>query len=129
MIFKDYYKILGFDTNRVSLEELKIAFRENAKQYHPDVNVENRMAEERFKDVNEAYRVLSDGTGRKKYDRKWYAYIGKRQRHEENNGEKESIFSDFSKMFFGDDVGVGVGATRYSESHKYSKEKTSNKRR
>ena len=112
MIFKDYYKILGFDTNRVSLEELKMAFRENAKQYHPDVNVENRMAEERFKDVNEAYRVLSSGAGRKKYDKKWYAYIGKRQKSEESKRDRESVFSDFSKMIFGDNLADNGRTTR-----------------
>ena len=104
MIFKDYYKILGFDTNRVSFEDLKIAFRDNAKQYHPDINVENRMAEERFKDINEAYRVLSNTAGRKKYDKKWYAYIGKRQKSEANKKDRESVFSDFSKMVFGDNT-------------------------
>jgi len=66
MIFKDYYKILGLETNRISMEELKIAFREQAKKYHPDVNGESTMAEERFKDINEAYRVLSNRSRKKK---------------------------------------------------------------
>ena len=60
MIFKDYYKILGIDTNKVTFEEIKQAYREQAKKYHPDVNVGNFRAEERFKDINEAYKVLSD---------------------------------------------------------------------
>ena len=60
MIFKDYYKILGFDTNKIASEEIKQAYREQAKKYHPDVNVGNSRAEERFKDINEAYKVLSD---------------------------------------------------------------------
>ena len=38
MIFKDYYKILGLETNKVSLDEIKIAYKEQAKKYHPDVN-------------------------------------------------------------------------------------------
>ena len=38
MIFKDYYKILGLETNKVSVEEIKIAYREQAKKYHPDLN-------------------------------------------------------------------------------------------
>ncbi len=38
MIFKDYYKILGFETNRVDIDEIKIAYREQAKKYHPDLN-------------------------------------------------------------------------------------------
>ncbi|MCL2355334.1 MAG: DnaJ domain-containing protein, partial [Oscillospiraceae bacterium] len=101
-----YYKILGFDTNRISLEQLKIAFREQAKQYHPDVNRKNRMAEERFKDINEAYRVLSNGTSKRKYDRKWHAYVGKRLRQEELKGEKGSVYSDFSRILFGENAGT-----------------------
>ena len=69
MIFKDYYKILGLDNNKVSIDEIKIAYREQAKKYHPDVNIGNKNAEERFKDINEAYKVLSDFTSKKKYDR------------------------------------------------------------
>ena len=61
MIFKDYYKILGLQNNKVSQEEIKIAFREQAKKYHPDVNA-NARTEERFKDINEAYKVLSRDT-------------------------------------------------------------------
>ena len=60
MIFKDYYKILGLDTNKVNIDDIKSAYREQAKKYHPDVNVGDKSAEERFKDINEAYRVLSN---------------------------------------------------------------------
>ena len=59
MIFKDYYKILGLENNKANISEIKIAFREQAKKYHPDVN-EGKYSEERFKDINEAYRVLSN---------------------------------------------------------------------
>ena len=48
MIFKDYYKILNLETNKVTAEQIKVAYREQAKKYHPDVNVGNRNAEERF---------------------------------------------------------------------------------
>ena len=65
MIFKDYYKILGLQNNKVSQEEIKIAFREQAKKYHPDVN-SNIRTEERFKDINEAYKVLSRNAKQKK---------------------------------------------------------------
>ena len=51
MIFKDYYKILGLDTNKVNVEDIKIAYREQAKRYHPDVNIGDIKAEERFKDI------------------------------------------------------------------------------
>lgn len=79
MIFKDYYKILGLDTNKVSADEIRIAYREQAKKYHPDVNSGNNKFEERFKDINEAYKILSDSTTRKKYDRMWNSHIGKKK--------------------------------------------------
>lgn len=102
MIFKDYYKILGLDTCKVSLDEIKVAYREQAKKYHPDVNIGNKNAEERFKDINEAYKVLSEISSKKKYDRMWNSNIGKKKvKYEESEREKGSIFSDFFNMFFG----------------------------
>ena len=80
MIFRDYYKILGLDTNKVSIDDIKIAFREQAKKYHPDVNMQNKKAEERFKDINEAYKILSTPSSRRKYDRQWNARIGKKRK-------------------------------------------------
>lgn len=65
MIFKDYYKILGLDTNKVNVEDIKIAYREQAKRYHPDVNIGDIKAEERFKDINEAYKTLLNPSLRK----------------------------------------------------------------
>ena len=79
MIFKDYYKILGLDTNKVNIDEIKIAYRDQAKKYHPDVNSGDSRAEERFKDINEAYKILSEPTTRKKYDRMWNSHIGKKK--------------------------------------------------
>lgn len=104
MIFKDYYKILGFDTNKVTIPEIKMAFRENAKKYHPDVNQGTDTAEERFKDINEAYRILTGGSSRRKYDRMWNSYVGRKNRKEEyekNRQTKGSPVSEFFNMFFG----------------------------
>lgn len=103
MIFKDYYRILELQTNRVSLSEIKTAYRELAKKYHPDVNIENKEAEDRFKDINEAYRVLSDSSAKRKYDRMWNNYVGnkKRKEFEESRRGSDSVFSDFFNMFFG----------------------------
>ena len=67
MEYKDYYKILGVDKN-ASEKEIKRAFRRLARQYHPDVNPDNAVAEERFKEINEAHEVLSDKEKRRKYD-------------------------------------------------------------
>lgn len=102
MIFKDYYKILELESNSATVDEIKIAYREQAKKYHPDVNVGNRDAEERFKDINEAYRVLSQTVARRKYDRMWNNYVGKKKaKYEESGRGKTSIFSDFFNIFFG----------------------------
>lgn len=102
MIFKDYYRILGLENNKVTVEEIKAAYREQAKKYHPDVNVGKQGAEERFKDINEAYRVLSEVTARRKYDRMWNNYVGKKKaKYEESSRGKTSIFSDFFNIFFG----------------------------
>ena len=102
MIFKDYYKILNLETNKVTAEQIKVAYREQAKKYHPDVNVGNKNAEERFKDINEAYRILSEANSKRKYDRMWYNYIGKKKaKAEENIQGKTSIVGDFFNMFFG----------------------------
>jgi curved DNA-binding protein len=67
MDFKDYYKILGVDKT-ASQEEVKKAYRELAKKYHPDKNPGDSTAENKFKDLGEAYEVLSDPEKRKKYD-------------------------------------------------------------
>ena len=104
MVFKDYYKILGLETSRVNISELKAAYREQAKKYHPDVNVANRELEERFKDINEAYRVLSNTITKRKYDRMWNRNVGRVKNnsfYEESKREKDSLFSDFFNMFFG----------------------------
>ena len=71
MKYKDYYKILGLETSRVSIDEIKTAYRLAAKKYHPDLNVGDNLAEERIKDINEAYRILSTPVSKRKYDRVW----------------------------------------------------------
>ena len=82
MIFKDYYAILELKTNRVTIDQIKNTYRELAKKYHPDVNISNKKAEDRFKDINEAYRVLSEPASKRKYDRMWNNYIGNRKKKE-----------------------------------------------
>lgn len=64
---KDYYETLGVDKN-ASADEIKSAYRKLAKKYHPDVNSGNDEAAQKFKEVNEAYQVLSDDQKRKQYD-------------------------------------------------------------
>ncbi len=65
--FKDYYAILGI-TKTATSDEIKKTYRKLARKYHPDMNPGNREAEARFKEVSEAYEILSDPEKRKKYD-------------------------------------------------------------
>ena len=67
MEYKDYYKILGLSKGATEAQ-IKSAYRKLARKYHPDINPGNKKAEETFKQVNDAYQVLSDLEKRKKYD-------------------------------------------------------------
>ena len=104
MVFKDYYKILGLENNKATPNEIKAAYREQAKKYHPDINTSNNLSEERFKDINEAYKVLSTPVSKRKYDRMWNSKIGKKQKFEESKREEGSAFSNFFNMFFGEKI-------------------------
>lgn len=94
MIFKDYYKILELDTSRVTIEEIKNAYRIAAKKYHPDVNVGDKLAEERIKDINEAYRILSVPAQKRRYDRIWNNNVA-RNKKADGKVEKSYIFNMF----------------------------------
>src|SRR5258706_110156 len=65
--FKDYYAVLGVPRT-AGEDEIKKAFRKLAREFHPDVAKDKKKAEEKFKEINEAYEVLSDAAKRKKYD-------------------------------------------------------------
>ncbi len=112
MKYRDYYEILGLD-KKATQDETKKAYRKLAKKYHPDANPNNKAAEDKFKEINEAYEVLGDVEKRKKYDD-----IGKEvkfqngydfdpaktgfknvqyQQYEASNND----FSDFFNAFFG----------------------------
>lgn len=94
MKYKDYYKLLDLNTSRVNIEQIKIAYRTAAKKYHPDVNIGDNLAEERIKDINEAYRVLSNPASKRKYDRVWNS---KNNTKNYENIKGQNIF----KMFLG----------------------------
>ena len=72
---KNYYETLGLKQN-VSPEEIKKAYRKLARKYHPDVNPGDNEAEERFKDISEAYHVLIDPESRKRYDQMGHQAFG-----------------------------------------------------
>ena len=101
MIFKDYYKILGLESCKVTNEEIRVAYRDQAKKYHPDVIGRDNFSEERFKDINEAYKVLSNITTRKKYDRMWNMHVGRRKVNVNNKKAKGTFSGDVMNMLFG----------------------------
>ena len=115
--FKDYYKTLGVPRN-ASQDDIKKAFRKLARQYHPDVAKEKKGAEEKFKEINEAYEVLGDPQNRSKYDNLgpdggeaagFQGASGRRGRGRSGPGGEENVefhfdgtgFSDFFEQFFG----------------------------
>lgn len=107
--FKDYYETLGVDRS-VDEAALKAAFRKAARKHHPDVNPGDPQAEERFKDVNEAYEVLSDADKRKLYDRygeEWQRYKEAGYTGDEpQGGARRASNEDFGSWF----TGSGSGA-------------------
>src|SRR6184192_2927583 len=76
--YKDYYKLLGVSKS-ADLKEIKSSYRKLARKFHPDVNPGDKSAEEKFKDISEAYEVLSDSKKRSQYDNygeQWKQYSG-----------------------------------------------------
>jgi curved DNA-binding protein len=118
--FKDYYAVLGVSRD-ASDEDIKKAFRKLARQYHPDVAKDKKTAEEKFKEVNEAYEVLGDPAKRRKYDSlnaNWNQFAGfqpppgweqaRGARWASPDGSQRAEFhfsgtgfSDFFEQFFG----------------------------
>ena len=86
MDFKDYYEILGIPPE-ADEKAIRQAFRQLARKVHPDVNPGNKEAEEKFKTINEAYQVLSDGEQRKKYDELRAQYL-----HWQQTGGRQQDF-------------------------------------
>jgi curved DNA-binding protein len=100
MARKDYYEILGVPRNATA-EEIKKAYRKLAVKYHPDKNPGDKTAEERFKEINEAYAVLSDPEKRKQYD--MFGAEGFHQRF-----TQEDIFRGFDVGDLFRDLGFGT---------------------
>ncbi|MDO5341263.1 MAG: J domain-containing protein [Bacteroidia bacterium] len=115
MEYKDYYKVLGVGRSATQ-DEIKKAFRKLAVKYHPDKNPGDKAAEEKFKEITEAYEVLGKEDSRKKYDElgaNWKQYenagFGGRGGFQGFGGQGfgASGFSDFFDMFFGGQGGRG----------------------
>ena len=131
MKYKDYYKILGVD-KKASNDEIKKAYRKLARKYHPDVNPDNKEAERKFKEINEANEVLSDPKKRKKYDtygmdwakvsdeqheawNKSGGYSRQKQYHTGGTSDFDmGDFSDFFQSMFGG--GFSGGSQQYHRS-------------
>ena len=121
MEYKDYYKVLGVDRS-AKQDEIKKAYRKLAVKYHPDKNPGDKAAEEKFKEISEAYQVLGNEESRKKYDElgaNWKQYENMNyggqgfQGFEGFQGFGGSGFSDFFDMFFGD---INFGGGRRSRA-------------
>lgn len=103
MKYKNYYEILELKNSKVTDDEIKSAYRKLAKKYHPDINPGNMHAAEKFKDINEAYEVLTDEEKKRRYNVKHYAYSFKNILDINNIKEKidSSGASEFVEMFVG----------------------------
>ncbi len=125
MEFIDYYKILGINKN-ASEGDIKKAYRKLARKYHPDLNPNDKEAERKFKEINEANEVLSNPENRKKYDQ-----YGKDWKHAEefekarqsqqqyNRSGRQQYYGDFSESDFSDFFESMFGGTgrSYRKSH------------
>ena len=101
MKYKNYYKILELKSDRVSDDEIKNAYRKLAKKYHPDMNPDDEVASERFKDVNEAYQILGDEVSKKKYDRIHNIYRVKDTIEDTRQKINKDGFSEMAQLIFG----------------------------
>ena len=123
MAFIDYYKILGLEKNATT-SDIKKAYRKLARKYHPDLNPNDKVAEKKFKEINEANEVLSNPDNRKKYDNygehwqhgdeyektKQQQQQYQRSYQETSGGYSQGDFSEFFESMF------GGGASRSNRS-------------
>lgn len=139
MAFIDYYKVLGVDKSATETE-IKKAYRKLARKHHPDLNPDNKEAEQKFKEINEANEVLSHAENRKKYDQygeNWQhseEYERQRQQQSSQRGNRPGShggfegfsgggdYSDFFESMFGGRASGGRGRTMKSKGDNYNAE-------
>ena len=136
MEYKDYYRTLEVD-KKATAEQIKKSYRKLARKYHPDVNQDDPKAEDRFKEINEAYEVLSDAEKRDKYDQfgsewqryesaggqpggfDWGQWAGSRgggQAYGSSGGTRTMSQEEFEQMFGGGGMGGGGGFSDFFET-------------
>ena len=129
MEFIDYYKVLGL-SKEATAEDIKKAYRKQARKLHPDINPNDKEAHAKFQQLNEANEVLSNPEKRAKYDKygkDWergeeYDQYKKQQQQQRNSGQQQTYgggnysgedFSDFFSSMFGNQGGGGRSQTKY----------------
>ncbi|MBC7845711.1 MAG: J domain-containing protein [Flavobacterium sp.] len=140
MAFIDYYKVLGINKTATDAD-VKKAYRKLARKYHPDLNPDNKEAEQKFKEVNEANEVLSHPENRKKYDQygeNWqhseeFEKAQQQRQYQRSGGQQGGFggfegfsgggdYSDFFESMFGGRASGGRGQTRQSKGGDYNAE-------
>jgi curved DNA-binding protein len=138
MEFVDYYKILGVNKD-ASVSDIKAAYRKLARKYHPDLNPNDKEANKKFQQINEANEVLSDPEKRKKYDKygqdwqhaeefeKARQYQGRQRAggdegHNFSGSQFDGDFSDFFSSMFGESGGRGRGRQTKFRGEDYNAE-------
>ncbi|MBA3947448.1 MAG: J domain-containing protein [Herpetosiphonaceae bacterium] len=110
MDVKDYYATLGVD-RKASADDIKKAYRKLARKYHPDINPGNAQAEAKFKEINEAYEVLSDSDKREKYDR----FGSDFNRYQQAGNADNFDWSQYGGTGGGQPGGVDFGGSNFSD--------------
>ncbi len=108
---KDFYEILGV-SRKSTQDEIRKAYRKLARKYHPDVNPGDKSAEEKFKEISEAYKVLSDADKRAKYDQFGNAFFNQGTSRSQAGGQNPFEGFDFSDFGSGNFRGAETGSFR-----------------